>query len=56
MRYVAQVSARTFHLIMGVEQRPSYFINRYGMYDNRTLYPASVQMYYCFVPPVARFG
>ncbi|KAG9112639.1 hypothetical protein FRC07_007881 [Ceratobasidium sp. 392] len=26
-------------------ERPSYFINRYSMYDNRTLYPPTVQMY-----------
>ncbi|QRV80273.1 alpha-L-arabinofuranosidase [Ceratobasidium sp. AG-Ba] len=26
-------------------ERPSYFINRYGMYDNRTLYPPTVQIF-----------
>ncbi|KAF8600840.1 glycoside hydrolase [Ceratobasidium sp. AG-I] len=26
-------------------ERPSYFINRYGLYDNRTLYPATVQIF-----------
>ncbi|KAG8745044.1 hypothetical protein FRC10_009018 [Ceratobasidium sp. 414] len=26
-------------------ERPSYFINRYSMYDNRTLYPPTVQIF-----------
>ncbi|KAG8762441.1 hypothetical protein FRC11_009395 [Ceratobasidium sp. 423] len=26
-------------------ERPSYFINRYNMYDNRTLYPSTVQIF-----------